>query len=396
MNQPTAPWLIVTLREVETKIRDKALIISTLGTLLLIIGSLVLTGVMATRTTTYQVAATDQASFRVLNSAQSHQSQGLDLSVSLIDPDSALEQLKTDAQDAVLSHDAGATGSSASPGFTLTGGDEVPADLQQLVGDAMVRVLTEDLLSANNLPGDALPTIEDLHTAQLHGDAQRAALASAMALVFSFLFYMSALIFGMPIANSVIEEKQNRVVEILASAISLRQLLAGKILGNVILAVGQLLLFLAVGLLAAYLSPLEIPFIGLLPAVAGWFVVFFLGGFLVLAGVWAALGALATRTEDLQQSTGPVVAVLMAVLFLGIYAKDGLLVLASYVPIASSAAMPIRLLSGEVPLWEPLLSLLITLVSCAVVLLFAERIYQRAVMHTGGALSLSKALKLEL
>ena len=43
-----------------------------------------------------------------------------------------------------------------------------------------------------------------------------------MGFIFSFLFYMSALIFGMPIANSVVEEKQNRVVEILATAIPIR------------------------------------------------------------------------------------------------------------------------------------------------------------------------------
>ena len=207
---------------------------------------------------------------------------------------------------------------------------------------------------------------------------------------------MSAIIFGMPIANSVIEEKQNRVVEILASAINLRQLLAGKILGNVILALAQLLLFLAVGLLAAYLSPVQIPFLGVVSQVAGWFVVFFLGGFLVLAGIWATLGALASRTEDLQQSSGPVVGVLMAVLFIGIYAKGGFLVIASYVPIVSSVAMPIRLLGGEVSLVEPLISLVITLATCWFTILFAERIYRRAVMHTGGALSIRKALKLEL
>ncbi|HJX78049.1 ABC transporter permease [Glutamicibacter sp.] len=387
--QTTHPWLIVTLREVETKLRDKAFIISTLVTLLLIIGSIAVTGFLATRTTQFSVAATDQASLTVLNQAASDAEEQLKISVEQLPPNDATAQLDAGQLDATLSQ-------SAANKFMLTGSDEVPAKLQGALRDATEKVLTAQLLTSAGLNTDQLPGDKALEISQMHGDAERSSMIQAMALLFSFLFYMSAIIFGMPIANSVIEEKQNRVVEILASAINLRQLLAGKILGNVILALAQLLLFLAVGLLAAYLSPVQIPFLGVVSQVAGWFVVFFLGGFLVLAGIWATLGALASRTEDLQQSSGPVIGVLMAVLFIGIYAKGGFLVIASYVPIVSSVAMPIRLLSGEISLVEPIISLAITLATCWFTILFAERIYRRAVMHTGGALTLRKALKLEL
>lgn len=387
--QITHPWLIVTLREVETKLRDKAFIISTLITLLLIIGSIAVTGFLATRTTQFSVAATDQASFSVLNQAASDAEEQLKISVEQLSADDASAQLDAGQLDATLSQNSANK-------FTLTGSDEVPAKLQGALRDATEKVLTAQLLTSAGLNADQLPDNNALEISQMHGDAERSSMIQAMAFLFSFLFYMSAIIFGMPIANSVIEEKQNRVVEILASAINLRQLLAGKIVGNVILALAQLLLFLAVGLLAAYLSPVQIPFLGVVSQVAGWFVVFFLGGFLVLAGIWATLGALASRTEDLQQSSGPVVGVLMAVLFIGMYAKGGFLVIASYVPIVSSVAMPIRLLGGEVSLVEPIISLAITLATCWFTILFAERIYRRAVMHTGGALTLRKALKLEL
>ncbi len=387
--QITHPWLIVTLREVETKLRDKAFIISTLITLLLIIGSIAVTGFLATRTTQFSVAATDQTSLSVLNQAASDAEEQLKISVEQLPADDAAAQLDAGQLDATLSQNSANK-------FTLTGSDEVPAKLQGALSDATEKVLTAQLLTSAGLNADQLPGDNALEISQMHGDAERSSMIQAMAFLFSFLFYMSAIIFGMPIANSVIEEKQNRVVEILASAINLRQLLAGKILGNVILALAQLLLFLTVGLLAAYLSPVQIPFLGVVSQVAGWFVVFFLGGFLVLAGIWATLGALASRTEDLQQSSGPVVGVLMAVLFIGIYAKGGFLVIASYVPIVSSVAMPIRLLGGEVSLVEPITSLAITLATCWFTILFAERIYRRAVMHTGGALTLRKALKLEL
>lgn len=388
MNTRTPAWLIVTLREVETKLRDKAFIISTLVTVALIIGSIAVSAYLATRTASYSVAGNDPASLEVLYHAQQTQPEDADLSVQNVPADQAQRDLENDNLDAVLSSDGGG-------GFTLTGRQDVPAKLSGLLDSAAGQVLTTQLLSEAGIDPDRLPGSDVVHVDLLEGDAERNSMVQAMAFIFSFLFYMAALIFGMPIANSVIEEKQNRVVEILASAIKLRELLAGKILGNIILALGQLLLFLGVGLAAAWLSPLQIPFLGVVSQVATWFVVFFLAGFLVLAGFWAALGALATRTEDLQQSSGPVITLLIAILFVGIYAKGTVLTIASYVPIVSSVAMPIRLLTGQVPWWEPVISLVIVIGFCWLVLVFAERIYRRAVMHTGGTLSLRKALKLE-
>lgn len=390
MNASTAPWLIVALREVETKLRDKAFIISTIVTLLFIVGSVAITGVLGNRTSHFTVAATDDTSYQVLEQVIKDRPDDVELSISRLIPENAKQQLSAEQLSAILS------ASDDAQEFTLTGFNEVDQELSSLVREAMKSVMTDQLLAEAGLESSSLPDNDDLVTDQLHGDSERAAMASVMGLVFSFLFYMAAFLFGMPIANSVIEEKQNRVVEILASTISLRQLLAGKIIGNVILAMLQLLAFLSIGLLAAYISPIQIPFLGIVTQVAGWFVVFFFGGFLLLAGIWAALGSMATRTEDLQQSSGPVVGLLMAVLFIGLYAKGSFLVVASYIPIVSSAAMPIRLLSGEVAIWEPVLSLAILLAACWLVLLFAERIYRRAVMHTGGALTLRKALKLEV
>ncbi|RWZ84958.1 ABC transporter permease [Glutamicibacter sp. HZAU] len=390
MNASTAPWLIVALREVETKLRDKAFIISTIVTLLFIVGSVAITGVLGNRASHFTVAATDDTSYQVLEQVIKDRPDDVELSISRLTPENAKQQLSAEQLSAILS------ASDDAQEFTLTGFNEVDQELSSLVREAMKSVMTDQLLAEAGLESSSLPDNDDLVTDQLHGDSERAAMASVMGLVFSFLFYMAAFLFGMPIANSVIEEKQNRVVEILASTIRLHQLLAGKIIGNVILAMLQLLAFLSIGLLAAYISPIQIPFLGIVTQVAGWFVVFFFGGFLLLAGIWAALGSLATRTEDLQQSSGPVVGLLMAVLFIGLYAKGSFLVVASYIPIVSSAAMPIRLLSGEVAIWEPVLSLAILLAACWLVLLFAERIYRRAVMHTGGALTLRKALKLEV
>ena len=77
------------------------------------------------------------------------------------------------------------------------------------------------------------------HHARVGADHRRARrgrrpadFAQGMAFALAFLFYMSSLVFGMTLAGSVVEEKQSRIVEIIATKIPVRQLLAGKVLGN--------------------------------------------------------------------------------------------------------------------------------------------------------------------
>lgn len=388
----TPAWQIVTLREITVKLRDKSFIISTLITLALIIASIVVMGVLAERTTESSVAVVNNGRAQILVDAANQQAKADEQKIVLDSKpydseDVATEALRAKEVDLVLTATSG--------GFELTALNEIPESIEKLLTDtASTQALK---LNAEKL-GVTVASLEDgskLSTTLLEGSDERNSMALVMAFVFSMLFYMSALIFGMPIANSVVEEKQNRVVEILATAIPIRQLLAGKILGNVALAMGQLCLFVGIGLAALTLMPTEVPFLSLVFATSGWFLAFFVAGFLILAAVYATLGSMASRVEDLQQSTGPVTIVLIAALFTGVYAKGSVLVIASYVPIISSVAMPIRLLASDVPLWEPIVSLLIAIAVAWAMVLLGERIYRRAIMQTGGALSWRKALQLE-
>lgn len=382
----------MTLREVTVKIRDKSFVISTLITLALIVGSIVVSGFMADRTTEATVAFENRGETAVLVSAANELAAKQDQKIVLTaDPvasqDAALEALRTKNADLVLTATA--------DGYSLTGLSDVPGSVEKLIADAASAQALESNAGKLGTSVESLTAGSTITPVLLEGSQERNSMSMVMGFIFSFLFYMSALIFGMPIANSVVEEKQNRVVEILATAIPIRQLLAGKILGNLILAMGQLCLFVGIGLLALSMMPTEIPFLSVVIATSGWFLAFFLAGFLILAAIWAAIGAMASRVEDLQQSTGPVIMVLVAVLFIGIYAKGTFLVIASYVPVISSVAMPIRLLSTDVPMWEPFASLAIAIAAAWAMVLLGERIYRRAIMQTGSALSWRKALKLE-
>ncbi len=233
-----------------------------------------------------------------------------------------------------------------------------------------------------------------VHHDIVDGDPENVGFYAATGFVFAFLFYMASIVFGMSIASSVIEEKQSRVVEILASAIPIRSLLAGKLIGNSLLALGQLVLFVAAGLVGLAFTPWK----SLLPLVAGasgWFVVFFLVGFVALACLWAMAGALATRTEDLQTTTTPISTVLIVALLCGLWLDGPYQVAGSYVPVVSSIAMPRRILEGTTMWWEPLVSIAITLAVGVLTIRLGALVYRRALLQTRGQLSVREALKLQ-
>ena len=114
----------------------------------------------------------------------------------------------------------------------------------------------------------------------------------------SLIFYLVAMLFGMQIAQSVVAEKESRVVEILAAAIPTRALLWGKIAGNTLLALGQVVILVGGGLVIFAVLGNETMLSGVGPAMV-WFIAFFALGFIALAALWSAAGALASRVQDI-------------------------------------------------------------------------------------------------
>ncbi len=206
------------------------------------------------------------------------------------------------------------------------------------------------------------------------------------------LFYMVSLMFGMAIASSVVEEKQSRIVEIIASAIPLRSLLVGKIVGNTVLAFMQMTLFMAAGLIGLQFTPYK-EFITVISGPIGWFVAFFVAGFVALACLWAVAGSLSSRSEDLQTTSTPLTMLLFIAFFGGIVASGSVQTVLSYLPIASGVAMPMRLLQGNAAAWEPVASLLVTLAFAVVAILVGEKLYRRSVLQSGGRVSVTQALR---
>ena len=378
-------WVLVTRREVVSRITDKSFLFGTAFMVVLIAGFIGFTAWQEERTDEVTLAATPDAVAMARAIAESAPAVDDRVEVTILETDD-----QAAAETALREDEADAWLHPTDDGWQLTS-ESSEQDALTAVARAVVRqeVLAQNAASAGTSV-EALESGSTVTTDFLRGDAERAAVAQAVGFVFVFLFYFAALVFGMQLASSVIEEKQSRIVEIIAAAIPLRHLLAGKVLGNTALAMIQLLVYLAVGLVGLSFTPYK----SFVPALAGptaWFIAFFFAGFVALACLWAVAGSLASRTEDLQATSTPLT-MLMLVMFFGGVSLDGRAqVVASFVPPVSAVVMPKRILAGGVEWWEPLLALGLLAVFAAVTVWIGERLYRRALLQTGGRVSLRQA-----
>lgn len=384
-----APWVTVMRREIGVKLRDKAFLFST-GSMLLMIALVV--GVQAylgSRTQHFDVAATPDARpmlAKVIAAADAGGDALTITPVEVADEAAARAAVKDNRADGWLhaSGDGWALSSTGEPDGTL---------LAAVSATVRETVLAENAAAAGTTVA-ALTRGSLVVPMALEHQSEGGDLRLALGFVFAFLFYFSALIFGIQLAQSVLEEKQSRVVEIIATSIPLRQLLAGKILGNTLLALGQLVLYAGVGLVGLSLTSYG-SLIGEIGGPIGWFLVFFVAGFAALACLWAIAGALASRAEDLQATTTPLTTIVMAIFFGALLLKGQAAAIAAFVPPVSAIAMPLRVLSGSVPVWQPVVSLVLLIVFAAVTIVVGERIYRRSLLQTRGRVTLKQAWRAE-
>jgi ABC-2 type transport system permease protein len=378
-------WLLVTRREVVSRITDKSFLLGTAFMVVLIAGFIGFSAWQDERTDRVTLAATPDAVAMAGAIAELAPDVDDKVEVTVVemeDEAAAETALREDEADAWLHP--------TDDGWQLTS-ESSEQDSLTAVARAVVRqqVLADNAASAGTSV-EALEAGSTVTTDFLRGDAEKAAVAQAVGFVFVFLFYFAALIFGMQLASSVIEEKQSRIVEIIAAAIPLRHLLAGKVLGNTALAMIQLLVYLAVGLVGLSFTPYK-SYVPELSGPTAWFLGFFLAGFVALACLWAVAGSLASRTEDLQATSTPLTMLMLVMFFGGVSLEGRAQVIASYVPPVSAVVMPKRILAGGVEWWEPLLALGLLAVFAAVTVWIGERLYRRALLQTGGRVSLRQA-----
>ncbi|MGM7699005.1 ABC transporter permease [Microbacterium sp. A84] len=349
-------WLVAE-RELSTKLRSKAYLISTGILLLIALAGVIWAGIASATPSSTPIAVT---------SATATTLQGVDgFEITDVADRAEAERLVTAGEvDAAVIDDA------ASPtGTVIIADKEAPQSLLMLLSES--------------------PTVE-----LLNPDTAGAGMRYILGLAFGLVFMMAAISFGSPIATSVVEEKQTRVIEILLSAIPARVLLAGKVIGNTLLAISQILLLVVVGTIGLMATGQTTVLQGIGGPIA-WFAVFFFFGFILLAAMFAAAGSLVSRQEDVGATLTPVMYLTMIPYFLVIFFGDNPVVMTvlSNVPFSAPVAMPIRLFFNEAAWWEPLASMAIMLVACAVVITIGAKIYENSLLKMGARVKLREALR---
>jgi ABC-2 type transport system permease protein len=222
------------------------------------------------------------------------------------------------------------------------------------------------------------------------------------------LIFMAIITYGTWVAMSVAEEKGSRVMELMLNATTPLQMLTGKVVGNGaagLVQYGTILGAVLIGLLAQ--GPIHqkvlgsagsgAPFGGLSPIVLGAFIVLFVLGFLLYSLLYAALGSLVSRQEDVQSATSPLMMLIMAGYFMSVVGisstGDAWVKVLSFVPFFSPYLMLARVSAGTVDPWEFALAVVLLFAAIGVALVIAARIYSAGVLLYGQRVGLRQILK---
>jgi ABC-2 type transport system permease protein len=219
-----------------------------------------------------------------------------------------------------------------------------------------------------------------------------------LATILVILVFITVMAYGMWIATSVAEEKSSRVMELMLSAATPIQMLAGKVIGVGAAGLTQYVLLLAAGLVGlAIQGPVGQILFGATsasPAISGLsigillgFLVFFVLGFALYGFLYAAAGSLVSRQEDVQQVAMPMIALSMAGYFAATFAVSSIdsawVAPLSFIPFFSPFVMLVRLTEGKASLGEVAVSVAILGLTIVVAMWIAARVYTVGVLMYG-------------
>jgi ABC-2 type transport system permease protein len=376
---------LVARREIVERVRERSFLIST-SVMAAIVVLVVVLGSVLGSDNSYDIGVSDPAARPVADAAaRSGQAAGLTVRVREIAPGQTRAALRDGSVDVVLDRTA------------MHSQDKPPAELTALVQAAHREAAAlEELRKAGVPRAAAEPALSPppLQIATVNPVDPSADAEAGFAFFVVLLLYGQLLTYGYWVAAGVVEEKASRVIEVVLAAVRPRQLLAGKVLGLGLLALGHLLLIAAVGLgAAAATGALEVDrdmVVGAALALA-WFV----AGYAFYACAFACAGALVPRQEELQSVTMPLTMLILVSFFISFAVNDNpdgtLAHVTAFVPTTAPLTMPGRIISGNASTGEVAASFAVTLAAAAALIPLAARIYEGGILRTGSAIKLREA-----
>lgn len=208
--------------------------------------------------------------------------------------------------------------------------------------------------------------------------------------LFSFLLYMALLFSGSMTMNAVVEEKSNKIVEVLLSSASSTELMAGKIFGTVVVEVIQMAIWLSPVVLLLTTSWFFIPS-EFMPQMSIGYILYFLFNYslalITYIALYATIGAIFDNPQDAQSGVWPIMMLIMVPFFIALSmesnAQSSLVIITSLFPFSSLIVMPARMILIEVPLWHILLSIVINIAVVIGIFKLAGKIYRIGILLTG-------------
>jgi ABC-2 type transport system permease protein len=360
-----------------------------------------------------RVAVLDETG-RLLAPLAERLGSGTEVVAAAVPLDSLRARILARRLDGALVLPAGVLDGSAEAAYYAGGGLSEQAALRDAVAEVVRAARVRDAGASEAVVAVfEAPVAVRMVTVSASGDASGGAIAQFMlANVLSLLLYIAILIYGAVVMRGVIEEKANRIVEVIASSARPFELMMGKVLGigavgltqlagwgllmvGMSVAAGPLLLLvlgspdpaaLAAGAEALPFDPAALPAL-VTPGLMVAFVLFFLGGYLLYAGLFAAVGSAVDQESDAQTLQVPIIVPVMIPLFFLAFVADQpgapLSVFLSLFPLSSPVLMIVRMTVSSVPAWQVALSLALLAGAFVVVIALAARIYRVGILMTG-------------
>ncbi len=325
---------------------------------------------------------------------------------------------------------------------TLYSEKQIPMGLKKEVDNVLSDYLKEEKLQSFNIPNLQEIINEsninfDIKTVKWGEDGSEqkslVEVAPLVGLVMTLIIYMFIIMYGGMVMQSVMEEKTNRIVEVMISSVKPFDLMMGKIIAigfvgltqmflwgilSTVLISGSLYLFgggvsseelmaaqmavqsggeLATGQTSEMALQIQEVLNSInLKAILSCFIVYFVGGYLLYASLYSAIGGSLDQQEDAQQFMTPMIILMVFALYAGMYSMDNpdgpLAFWCSLIPFTSPIVMMVRL-PYDVPIWELVLSVVILYVTAIAITWVSARIYRVGILMYGKKPSLKEMLK---
>ena len=324
---------------------------------------------------------------------------------------------------------------------TLYSEKQIPMGLKSTIDKTLSEFLKDEKLASYNIE-KLKQIIEDskvnfsIKTIKWDEDGSEkstsAEVASILGMVLTFIIYMFIIMYGAMVMQGVMEEKTNRIIEVMISSVKPFDLMMGKIIGIGFVGLTQVFLW---GILTTILVSVSIFFFGgstspeeVMNAqmaaqgmneisagsseinlqiqeiinsinfgmIGSCFVLYFIGGYLLYAALFAAIGSALEQQEDSQQFMTPIMLLMVFSLYAGIYSMnnpDGPLAFwCSMIPFTSPIVMMVRL-PFDIPIWELLLSFALLFVTAVFIVWFSAKIYRVGILMYGKKPSIKEMIK---